>query len=371
MSARIAIDAHYLGFRQSGNETYVRNLLRGIADENGSHDFDVYVCNRDVIADPPVASENMRYRYVHPSPLWRIPVGLPLGLALHPADILQAHYNAPLFVPCRLVLVMHDISWALMPELFAYLKGRQIAWRAGPSVRKAAKIVVASHAMKEQVRDYYGLSPDRIAVVPLGVEQRFRPVPQTEARALVERAYGVTGPYVLYVGDLQPRKNLPRLVEAFARVRAEGVEHRLVIAGKKAWDYEALFAAVHELGIAEAVTFTGFIADEDLPALYSAASLFAYPSLYEGFGLPPLEAMACGTPTAVSNEATLIETAGGAALLFDPLSVDDIARAIHAGLTDEPVRASLRERGFAHAGAHGWDATARLMLAVYDEILAT
>jgi len=367
---RIAIDAHYLGFNESGNETYVRGLIGGLAETDGRYDYDVYVCDKRLVEHPPIERANFSFRYVSRNPLVRVAVAMPLELRKRPASLIQAHYNAPLAVPCPLVLVMHDISWDLMPHLFPRFKGSQIAWRAERDVRKARRVVVGSRKVRDDVARRYGLTDDTLRVVPLGVDARFSVGDVAGAARHVQAALGIGTPYVLYVGDLQPRKNLPRLVEAFALLKRRGdVPHRLVIAGKRAWEYEALFEAVERLGLSDDVVFTGYVPDEVLPDLYRAADLLVYPSIHEGFGLPPLEAMACGVPVAVSDEPTLRETTDGAAALFDPEDPEAIAEVIARVLGDESLRQTLKTRGLVRARACTWKTTAERMLAVYDEVL--
>lgn len=365
---RIGIDGHYIGRNDSGNERQVTSLIRAFASLDGGHRYSVYVANRGVLDAPPVAAEAVDYRYVGSSPLVRVPLSLPRELRARPVDLLQAAYNAPLFVPCRLVLLLPDISWAVMPHLFPRLMARQIALRARSDVRRAERVVVMSRAMRDEVIAHYRLPDEKVAVVPLGVDGRFRPLDRAGAAAVAER-HGVRGPFVLCVGDLQPRKNLPRLLEAFAGLRREGAQHSLVVVGKKAWRYADVFEAVERLGLGDAVTFAGYVPEDDLVAFYNAADLLVYPSLYEGFGFPLLEAMACGTPVAHSDEPTLRETAGDAAVLFDPLDPASIRSAISDALGDAALRYRLREKGLERAREMSWESSARRLIELYRGIV--
>lgn len=365
---RIGIDAHYLGGSQSGNETYVRGLIGALARVDGQHEYAVYVSSRDVMADPPVVADNIEYRFVGASKIGRVVAGLPTELARNRVDLLQAHYNAPLAVPTRLLLVMHDISFATMPHLFPAAHGAQIALRARPAVRRARRIVVASHTMRDQVSAHYRVPAERIDVVPLGVSERFAVRERAAARARVQAAYRTGESFILNVGDLQPRKNLPRLLAAFALLAADDRDTTLVIAGKNAWGFDEVFETVERLGIGDRVVFTGYVPDDDLVDLYNAAELFVYPSIYEGFGLPPIEAMACGTPVIASDEATLRETTGDAAMLFDPADPVAIAGAMRRGLDDTPWRERARAAGFERARALSWDSCAKRMLDIYAQV---
>ena len=171
----------------------------------------------------------------------------------------------------------------------------------------------------------------------------------------------MSGPFILGLGTLEPRKNLPRLIEAFGRLKAGGAAHLLALAGGKGWLYDPIFSQVERLGLREAVRFLGYVADDDLPALYSLADAFAFPSLYEGFGLPPLEALACGAPTVVSTSSSLPEVVGDAALLVPPTDVDALADALHRLVSDEALRARLREAGPLQARQFTWEAAGRAL----------
>jgi glycosyltransferase involved in cell wall biosynthesis len=207
-----------------------------------------------------------------------------------------------------------------------------------------------------------------VVVVPLAAGRQFRPVEAAEAGPVLEK-YGVERPYILYVGALESRKNLPRLLEAYARLRKWSARWKLVIVGARKWKFTPIFEAVQRLGLEPHVHFTDYVADEDLPALYRGAELFAFPSLYEGFGLPVLEAMACGTPVVTSNRSSLPEVAGDAALLVDPLDVEAIAGAMQRVLADEALAAGLREIGLARAAQFTWERTARETVAVYKKAI--
>jgi len=229
-------------------------------------------------------------------------------------------------------------------------------------------ITVSDHAQHE-LKQFLRL-PDRSAyVVRNGVSDRFRPVPPELADAVSTR-YGLKRPFILCVGAQQARKNLPRLVDAFARLHAHLPDSGLVIAGPTLWRYEGLREQIAALGLADAVQILGYVPDKDLPALYSAAELFVFPSLYEGFGLPILEAMACGTPVVCSNATSLPEVAGNAALLVDPHDVDGVAEAMRRGMCDSELRATMLRKGLAQTRAFSWEQAAHETIAVYRRVLS-
>jgi glycosyltransferase involved in cell wall biosynthesis len=230
------------------------------------------------------------------------------------------------------------------------------------------RVVTDSQDACADLARFLGLPAEKLRVVPLGVSEAFRPIGPEQAAAVAAR-FGLNGPYVLAVGTRQARKNQAGLVAAFCALRDELPEHCLAIAGPTIWREDRLREQVAALGMESRVRLLGYVPDEALPALYSAASLFVFPSLYEGFGLPVLEAMACGTPVVCSNRSSLPEVAGEAALLVDPTSRDELAGAIRRALLDVDLRDGLRERGLARAREYTWQRTASRMVDVYNELL--
>ncbi|MFQ5811568.1 MAG: glycosyltransferase family 4 protein, partial [Anaerolineae bacterium] len=232
-----------------------------------------------------------------------------------------------------------------------------------------AHLIADSSATKRDLIERYGIEPDKITVVYPGYDTlASRPVRDEKAIEAVKARYDVVGDYILFVGTLQPRKNLTRLIEAFSNLQYPISNIQLVIAGKRGWLYEKIFRRVEELNLEGTVLFPGYIAAEDLPALLYGARLFVFPSLYEGFGLPVLEALACGTPVVCSNASSLPEVAGDAALLVDPLDVEGLAAAMERVLGDEELRAELIERGFEQARKFSWERCARETLDVLESI---
>jgi glycosyltransferase involved in cell wall biosynthesis len=234
--------------------------------------------------------------------------------------------------------------------------------------RRATHIIAVSEQSKRDVGDAYGIVPGKVTVIHEAADPRFRPQ-AAEAVAAVRARYGLPGRYLLFVSTIEPRKNLPRLLEAFERVHAAGLTDALVIVGKRGWLYEDFFAALERSPVREAVLLPGFVPDVDLPAVYAGAQALAFPSLYEGFGLPVLEAMACGTPVVCSNTSSLPEVAGDAALLVDPGDTDAIAEALGCLLTDPGLSQELRARGLEQAGRFSWHRAACETLDVYRRLV--
>ena len=249
-----------------------------------------------------------------------------------------------------------------MPGMSAYLN----KW-VPLSVRRADHVITISEATRQDLIDLYHTPPEKITALYPGVAAEFQPITDPARLAQVRQTYGLgERPFVLSVSTIQPRKNYGRLVQAFAQIDPP---FTLVIAGSKGWHYDEIFAEVSRLGLAGRVIFPGFVAEADLPALYSAASLFAYPSLYEGFGLPLLEAMACGTPVVASNRSSLPETVGQAGLLVDPYNVEALAAAMQQILADPSLRQHLIQAGQAQAQKFTWSDMGEKLVALYRKIL--
>jgi alpha-1,3-rhamnosyl/mannosyltransferase len=263
------------------------------------------------------------------------------------------------------VVTFHDLTVLLFPQWHPAKRLREMRAGLPASVAVADRIIVVSHATKDDVVKHLAVDPERIAVVPLAVDASFRPLPRADVETALAPLGLAPGSYLLFLGTREPRKNLGRLLEAAVRTGAD--VGPLVIAGADGWGTDDLRPRIAELARQGRVRALGYVPEALRPALLSGARVFVYPSLYEGFGLPPLEAMACGTPAVTSNVSALPETVGDAALMIDPLDVDALADAIRRLWQDEALRAELRARGLARAREFSWERTARLTLAAYVE----
>jgi len=265
------------------------------------------------------------------------------------------------------VLTVYDLTTSFFPQNFV-LKHRIVFGSFVPlSIRKADHIVAISESTKRDIVEHFKIPDDRITVVHGAAEDRFRRPADPARLAAVREKYRLPERYILFVGVIEPRKNVPGLLEAFASI-AQRIPHHLVVAGGLGWKYDSVFTTVRRLGLGERVVFPGFIADEDLVPLYQGAELFVYPSFYEGFGLPVLEAMSCGVPVVTSNLSSLPEVTGNAAELVDPQDIGQIAEAMHRVLTDEVRRRRMVQEGMARAADYSWDAAARTLLGVYRSV---
>ena len=281
-------------------------------------------------------------------------------------------WHAPYYImpyrrlPCPTVVTMYDIIPLVLPQYWPARQRIAFALTHRLALRAARQVIAISESTRRDLIRRFHVDPRRITVTPLAADERFRPQPASEV-GRVRQIYNLPARLILYVGINKPPKNLPRLVDAYARVAAEspGLDAGCVIAG--AWDdrYPEARERASHLGVSDRVRFLGPIADADLPALYAAADVFVLPSLYEGFGLTILEAMACGAPVACSNTSSLPEVAGDAVLFFDPYDVDQIGAALKRALSDPELRAALRKRGLERARMFSWNRVAQQTIAVY------
>jgi len=270
--------------------------------------------------------------------------------------------------PCPVITTIHDISFRRHPEWFPPKHRLLLNLLIPLAARNAAHVITGSEYTRADLIDAYGLPPEKVTVTPYAADPIYRPLDRAAAKRAVAERFGLRGPFVMALGVLQPRKNLPRLIRAFGRVARE-VPHALALVGKPGWAHEELHRAATASGLGSRLKFTGYVPDADLPVLYNAAELFVYPSLLEGFGFCALEAMACGTPVVTSNVTSLPEVVGDAAITVEPTDVEALAEAIRRVLVDEMLWERLRSAGLERARLFSWERTAEQTLAVYHGLL--
>jgi glycosyltransferase involved in cell wall biosynthesis len=269
------------------------------------------------------------------------------------------------------VITVFDLSVLLFPGYHPWVRERVFNEGIARSAARADAIIVISQHTKRDVVKHLGVPQGKIHVVLCAAAARFRPLPSMELDRVLSKYNLEAGKYLLCVGNVEPRKNLVRLVESYDLLRRSvGMQHPMVIAGGQGWHNSPIYRKVEELGLRQAVRFLGYVPDDDLPPLLNGALLFVYPSLYEGFGLPPLEAMACGTPVVTSNTSSLPEVVGDAALTVDPYDVEGLTKAMEQLLTDQELQNEMRTRGLARAKLFSWERAARETLKVYEEVYA-
>ena len=367
---RIAIDAHSVGTGLGGNESYATNLIEALAAIDSVNQYTLYVTRPEAVKTFSDRWPNFIVRQTRPhTPLIRIPLTLSAELRKNPVDVLHVQFTAPPFAPCPVVVSIHDLSFEHLPETFKRRSRAQLRLTVRRSARKATHILALSEHARADIVATYGIAPERVTAIPLAAADRFRPITDEKELQRVRHTYGIAGDYILTVGSIQPRKNLRRLISAYTRLRREAPEAThpsLVIVGRQAWLFGDTLRAIRDSGFADSIILTGYVPDADLPALYSGARCFVYPSFFEGFGLPPLEAMKCGVPVIAGNRTSLVEVVADAGLLVDSLDSDAIASALSRVLNDRELREELSVKGLNRSRLFRWQETAKRTLEVYE-----
>jgi glycosyltransferase involved in cell wall biosynthesis len=366
---RIGIDARKL--HDFGIGTYIRNLLRQLARMDDRTEFVVF-CRPDDRETLSTLGENFR---AIPETAANYSVSeqlrIPLALQRERVTLFHApHYVLPPLVRCRSVVTIHDCIHLMFPQ---YLPNRLAFGYArtaiGLAARRATRVLTVSESSKRDILRFVDTEPDKIDVIYNAYDERFAIDPLEEDVVRVRERYQLQDEFVLYAGNVKPHKNLERLIDAFHIVRNRGLDHlKLVMIGDEISKYTALRRAVHRHQLHKYVRFLGYLPEETLAVMYRLAGVFVFPSLYEGFGLPPLEAMASGTPVVTSNVSSLPEVAGDAAVLVDPYDPHAIADGIYRVLTDADLRKDLRRKGVARAGQFSWEQSVRRVRKIYGEV---
>ena len=372
---RICVDISPAVHHRAGIGRYTQELTAALLAIDAGNEY-VAFYNRPAEAqvDPPL--DRLRHLTTNlPNKPWRISVLLAQFARLSQdhlfpgIDLFHAtDHLLPCFKDTWSVFTLYDLAFRSYPETHTPLNRWFLTLMLPRFLRAANMVITISECTKRDAVRLYGLDEAKIRVIYGGVNPRFRPA-NPEVISAIRIRYSLPGRFITCVGTIEPRKNLTTLLEAYQALKSQGSDHKLVIVGKKGWLYKGFFRRLRELGLEGEVIFPGFVPDEDLPALYSAATLFVFPSLYEGFGLPPLEAMACGTPVITSNTSSLPEVVGGAGILIDPHDVGGLVEAMGRVLTDEPLRAEMRVKGMERARGFTWEKTARETLGVYRWIV--
>jgi len=360
----IGVDAsRALIHQRTGTENYSLYLLRHLVEVGAEHHFRLYVprpAPTGLFPDRP----NVAFQIVRAPRLWTH-LGLSRELRHSRPDVLfvPAHV-LPLVCPCPGVVAVHDLGYLFYPQAHSRFDRWYLNLTNRRHVRQAAAIVTLSQASKGDMVEHYGADPTRIHVTYPGYDETLKPMEKRTALAVAQTQYGIKTDYFLFLGTVQPRKNLFRLVQAFAQVRAQGHTCQLVIGGKSGRWHERLETQIGDLGLRDQVVLTGYVKEIHKRGLLSGAVAFVFPSLYEGFGLPVLEAQACGAPVICSNTTSLPEAVGESALLVDPLNVDEMAQAMTRLLTDEGLQADLTDKGDQNLPRFSWRRCAQETLQV-------
>jgi glycosyltransferase involved in cell wall biosynthesis len=372
---RIGLNAHLLSrqgtYRSAGVSRYIAKLLAHLPDVDAASEYVAFLSDAGLTAPRWHCSVSP---WVAASPSARIvweQVCQPLAARRQRLDLLHAPVNVgPMVTACPLVVTVHDLSFVRYPQMFTRARQTYLQRFTRWTLARAQAVIADSASTRRDLIALLGAPEERVVVVHAGIDEELAPVTDEDALESFRRRHDLPREMILFLGTLEPRKNIPTLIEAYGQLyRAGRVAHTLVIAGGKGWLYDEVYATVERLGLQDAVRFAGYVAAEELPLWYSAADLFCYPSFYEGFGLPPLEAMACGIPVVCSNASSLPEVVGDAGILLPPQEPGAWAGMLAHVLDNPPLQADLRERGLRRAHQLTWETAARRTLDVYHSVL--
>jgi glycosyltransferase involved in cell wall biosynthesis len=361
---KIAIDVHSLGTQSGGNETYFRQLVRGLLQDKSDNSYDLFYSHPSVLDEFPWDAR-FKLSKIPTNPLQRICVSLPRLLWKTQPDVFHCQYVMPPFVKTRTVVTIHDLAHEHHPEFFHPLEAVRMRKLVRWTVGRADHILTVSEFSAADISGRFGVPREKITVAYQAAAPDFQPRDREPCQQHIAKQYGIDSPFVLYVGRIQARKNLPRLVEACAGLKKQGIAAKLVIVGKKDWQSELLMSKIKELGMEGSVIFPGFVPFNDLPLFYNAAEVFVFPSVFEGFGLPVMESLASGVPTITSRGSSLEEVAGDGTLLVDPNDTESIKEALAKVLGSAELKHDLARRGLARSTEFKAGELARKTLEVY------
>lgn len=369
---KIGIITDFVDGNLGGIGTYTHNLIQQLNEidefnqyyliHGESKDIQVYKTNEEILIKKYSFSKGSRS-------IWRY-FSTPLKLkSMKQLDIVHDTYEiGPLSfkMPFKRIITVHDLSPFLFPDTFSSSTVLLHKILFSKTLRSVDKIITVSESSKYDLVTHFNVSEDKIKVIFNGVDTKFRPLTKDIINEFL-RTYNINFHFILYVGTLEPRKNLPTLLKAYHQLKKRNINHKLVIAGKKGWKYQEIFETIDKLNLKDDIIFTGYVPENYLPALYNAADVFVYPSIYEGFGLPPLEAMACGTPVITSNTSSLPEVVGNAGIMVDPNNIDMLATAMYEVLSDDSLMKEMAKKGLDRAKLFDWKGCAAETLKVYEE----
>lgn len=374
MAQRIGIDFHVVSGIYQGVRTYLTNLIESMLKLESELTYFIYAKNPKELSywrnhDAEVTLKKLPSA----SGRFNLLLGFPLCAIRDKLSLFHSQYVLPPFIPCKKLLTIHDILYESHPEFFPEYHRRLLKFFIPFSARKADRIISVSEFTKQEIMKYYGVPEEKITVIYEGASDRFAPIKDKDLIFSVLERYGIKKKYILFVGRIEPRKNIIGLLKAFDYVKKRGKkDFCLVIVGKqdKIFQEKELFDRIKELQLDADVIFTGGVSEDDLPVLYNGAEVMVYPAFAEGFGLPVLEAMACGTPVITSNTTSLPEVTGDAAILINPNSYEEIGESLEKLLSNQLLRKELSEKGLKRAKKFSWAEAAKKTIEVYKEVLS-
>lgn len=370
----IAINTLSLNRTKAGMGNYIYNLVNNLAKLDKKNNYHIFVSdkNREFFR---IDQENFRIINLGKGVtkglnrfLWE-QISLPKYIRKHGIDILHSPgFVISLRSRVKNVLTIADMTFMNYPQVHTLFKRTYFSLFMPPSIKKADRVLAISESTKKDVIRAIKVNPEKIKVTYLAYGKEFRVMDKKKARELVNERYGIDKKFIIFVGMIEPRKNLPRIFKAFSELKKEGIPHKLVIVGKKGWKYKGMFRQINKLDLGKDVMFTGYVPDSNLAILYNAADMLAYPCLYEGFGLPILEAMACGCPVITSNISSMPEVAGNAALLVDPKEMMQIKSAMSKLINNSKFREGMIKKGLKRSSQFSWKKCAQETMNVYEAL---
>ena len=375
----IGIDGHALNDRiKAGIYIDTVDFIKSLYKNDQKNNYTIYLRNQtDAFGN---SAANIKFKQLFcPSSIlrgkdaflvgWWLPFSMPLELMLHKQDVLYSPTpTLPYICPCRAVIKVHDIAFLLDDSFFSWTTRTAIHTMTSFAIKRADRIIAISESTKRDIEKHFKVNANNVSVIPRSYNSDvYRPVGKDNIQN-IKKKYNIRDNYLLYVGTLEPRKNLVRLIQAYYKVKNEGQDCNLVITGAKGWLYESILSLTEELGLNKDIIFTGWVPETELPILMSGAVVLVYPSLYEGFGLPILQAMACGTPVITSNISSMPEVVGDAGILINPYNSDEIADAIRQVLVNSGLRQSLAERSLVRAGLFSIEQETRQIIEVFNNL---
>jgi glycosyltransferase involved in cell wall biosynthesis len=371
---RVGIDFHVAHGIYQGVRTYLTNLIEAMLKMSNELDYFVYTRNAGQITDWPGNNHSSLKLKRLPSRYgpFNLSLGFPLVAIRDSLALFHSQYILPVHLPCKSVLTIHDILFESHPEFFPAVHRTLIRFLVPFSGKHASRIISVSEFTKRQIMEYYRIPEEKIEVIYEGASPKFRPIKNGTSILPTLKAYGIEKKYILFVGRIEPRKNIVSLLKAFDYIKKRGRKDLcLVIVGNqdKIFQENESFEKVEEMQLGSDVIFTGGVSEDDLIALYNGAEVLTYPAFAEGFGLPVLEAMACGTPVVTSHTSALPEVAGEAALLINPYSFHEIGEAVEGLLDNQHLRKKLSAKGIERARRFSWERTAEKTVEVYRNVM--
>jgi hypothetical protein len=368
---KIGIEARWIALEKTGFGNYALNLLKELGEIDNRNEYIIYL-NSAFQSDEIFSRPNFKKKIILKRPETYKHFFIPLDIIFNKRkyDFFHYLYNAPsLIVPCPFILTIHDVSYKYIPNMISKRNLISINTQLLLNAKKAIKIITVSENSKKDIVNFYKIPEEKIEIIYEGVDDSFRPSKEEQKKKEIAEKYRLPSKYLLYVGTYLPHKNLETLLHAYHNLRRnQKISHSLVLAGKKGRNYEAIKHLISELKLEGDVKAIGYVSSEDLPYVYNLSDLFIFPSIYEGFGLPLLEAMACGVPVISSNASCLPEIGGDAAIYFLPREIEELAKKIIMVSTNQNLRNDLIEQGIRRAKLFSWQTMAKKTLNLYEEV---